>query len=129
MTARSSRHKAASLLELPLEILTHVCQQLDVRSLARVDMTCTHFRHGDGRLEMLDLLTKWPVAMAVREHAFPGGDLSPIRRPRGYSESWAAYLTRCARQRRCLEAAPVVAGDEHSLFVECGRPADRERRG
>jgi hypothetical protein len=50
-------------------------------------------------------------------------------RPIG-SESWVAYLARCARQRRCPEAPPFAAGSQHSLFrdevgrlLACGRGA------
>jgi alpha-tubulin suppressor-like RCC1 family protein len=39
-------------------------------------------------------------------------------RPIGCTESWVAYLARCARQRRCREAPPVVAGQQHNLFAD-----------
>jgi len=42
----------AALLDLPLEVLTDVCEQLDLHDLVRVAKTCKHFRNGDGGLEM-----------------------------------------------------------------------------
>jgi hypothetical protein len=106
------------VLDLPLEILTSVCQQLDLHDLVRVAETCKRLRHGDGGMETLRLPTKSPVVAVLREHAFPR--LQSIRRTRsiGCSESWVTYLARCARQRRCREASPIAAGDEHSLFVD-----------
>jgi hypothetical protein len=108
---------AALLLDLPLELLTGVCQQLDLHDLVRIAATCKRFRHGDGGSETLDLPTKSPVVMALRNLAFPRPELIPNARPRGCSESWVAYVTRCVRQRRCREAPPIAAGEEHSLFV------------
>lgn len=107
-----------SLLDLPLEALTGVCQQLDLRALLRAAQTCKRVRHGDGGLETLELPTKSPVVTALREHAFPGGSLIPSTRPIGRPESWVAYLARCARQRCCLEAPPIAAGVLHSLFLD-----------
>jgi alpha-tubulin suppressor-like RCC1 family protein len=58
------------------------------------------------------------VITALRKHAFPGGVGIPSTRPVGCSESWVAYLARCARQRRCREAPPIGAGGNHSLFMD-----------
>jgi hypothetical protein len=70
------------------------------------------------------------VVTALREHAFPRSKLVPNARPVGCPESWVAYLARCARQRRCLEAPPIAGGKEHTLFVDaagrllsCGKGA------
>jgi hypothetical protein len=119
-----------SLLDLPLEILTAVCLQLDLHVLVRVAATCKRFRHGDGGLETLELPTKSSVITALMEQAFDRPELVPSTRPVECSESWVAYLARCARQRRCREAPPIAAGDEHSLFLDatgrllaCGKGA------
>jgi alpha-tubulin suppressor-like RCC1 family protein len=106
----------AALLDLPLEVLTCVCQPLDVRDLVRVAESCKRFRHGDRGLETVELPTKSPVVTALRELAFPRGEPVPRSRPSG-SESWVAYLARCVRQRRCREAPPLAAGSERSQFV------------
>jgi alpha-tubulin suppressor-like RCC1 family protein len=110
--------KEVDLLDLPLEVLTDVCQQLDLRTLVRIAQTCKRFRHGDGGLEPVELPTKSPVVMALREHAFPGGRLAPSTRPVSSSESWVAYLARCARMRRYREATVIAMGHGHSLFVD-----------
>jgi hypothetical protein len=122
--------EASSLLDLPLEVLTSVCLQLDLRALVRVAETCKRFRHGEGALETADLPTKSPVVTALRELALPGGELVPTTLPIGCSESWVAYLARCVRQRRCREAPPIAADYVHSLFLdvagqmlECGERA------
>jgi hypothetical protein len=47
-----------ALLDLPLEVLTDVCLQLDPRALVRVAGTCKRFRHGDGEPETAELPTK-----------------------------------------------------------------------
>jgi alpha-tubulin suppressor-like RCC1 family protein len=52
------------------------------------------------------------------KHAFSGGEMIPNARPTGCSESWVAYLARCARQRRCREAAPIAPGWHHGLFAD-----------
>jgi hypothetical protein len=106
------------LLDLPLEVLADVCLRLGLRDILCVADTSDCLRHGDGRLETAELPTKSPVVTALREHAFPGGALIPSTRPIGCSESWVSYLGRCARQRRCREAPPVVAGVEDSLFLD-----------
>jgi hypothetical protein len=121
-----SSAEMVALLDLPLEMLTAVCQQLDLRDLVRVAETCKRLRHGDGGLETVELPTKSPVVMALREHAFPGGVGMPSSRLTGCSESWVAYLARFARQRRFRDAPPIAAGDHHSLFADgrllvCGR--------
>src|SRR6056297_1347331 len=64
----------SSLLQLPLEILTEVCMQLDQHDLVRVAAACKRFRHGDSGLAPLELPTKSPVITALRKHAFPGGE-------------------------------------------------------
>jgi hypothetical protein len=106
------------LLDLPLEVLTAVCQQLDLRDLVRVAETCKRFLHGDGWQETVELPTKSPVVTALREFAFPAGYLVPSTCPVGSSESWVAYLARCVRQRRCREAPPIAAGYQQSLFAD-----------
>jgi alpha-tubulin suppressor-like RCC1 family protein len=109
---------AAALLDLPLEILTNVCQQLDLQDLVRVAATCKRFRHGDCGLETEELPTKSPVVTALREHAFAHPELIPSTRLIGCAESWVAYLARCARQRRCRQAPPIKGGESFSLFVD-----------
>jgi hypothetical protein len=98
--------------------LTGICQQLDLRDLVRVATTCERLRHGDGGLDTTELPTKSPVVAALREHACPAGVGIPSTRPIGCSDSWVAYLARCARQRRCREAPLIVAGVFHSLFLD-----------
>jgi alpha-tubulin suppressor-like RCC1 family protein len=111
-------------------VLTDVCLQLDVHELVRVAESCKRFRHGDGGLETVELPTKLPVVAALCKHAFPGGEQTPSTRLTGCSESWVAYLARSARQRRCLEAPTISAGEEHSVFLDaagrvlaCGKGA------
>jgi hypothetical protein len=87
----------AALLDLPLEVLAHVCQQLDLLSLVRIAGLCKHFRHGDGEPETEELPSKSPVVVALRSHAFARLELVPGARPEGCTESWVAYLARCAR--------------------------------
>jgi hypothetical protein len=58
-----------ALLDLPLELLTGVCQQLGFRDLLRVSETCKRFRHCEGGLETVELPTKSPVVTALRRHA------------------------------------------------------------
>jgi hypothetical protein len=105
---------AAALLDLPLEVLTGVCEQLDLFQLIRVAATCKRFRHGDSGLETVDLPTKSAVVLALREQAFFGGVGIPNTRLIDCSESWVAYLARCAQQRRWREAPPL----KHNLFVD-----------
>jgi hypothetical protein len=107
-----------SVMDLPLELFTAVCQQLDIRDLVRLAATCKRFRHGEGGLETVELPTKSPVDTALRELAFPGGELVPSMRPTGCAESWVASLARCVRQRRCREAPPIAAGKWHSLLLD-----------
>jgi hypothetical protein len=99
----------ATLLDLPLEILTGLCQQLGPQVFICVAETCKRLRHGDGGPETVELPTKSPVVTALRKHAFPREDLILNMRPAGCSESWVAYLARCVRQRRCREAPPIAA--------------------
>jgi hypothetical protein len=119
-----------ALLDLPLEVLTGVCLQLDLRDLVRVAETCKRFRHGEGGLETAELPTKSPVVTALLELAFPRRELSPSTRPMGCFESWVTYLARCVRQRRCREAPPIAANVGQTLFVDaaaqllrCGKNA------
>jgi hypothetical protein len=58
------------------------------------------------------------VVTALRKHAFRGRDIIPSTRPAVCLESWVAYVAWCARQRRCSEAPPIGAGEQHSLFVD-----------
>jgi alpha-tubulin suppressor-like RCC1 family protein len=113
-----SSPSAAALLDLPLEVLTGVCGHLDFRDLIRVAETCKRFRHGDGGLEPVELPTKSPVVTALRERAFPGGVGVPSTRPIGCSESWVAYLARCARQRRCRDAPLIAVGGACIFFLD-----------
>jgi hypothetical protein len=108
----------AALLDLPFEILTSVGQHLDPRDLVCVAAACKRLRHGDSGPEKVELPTKSPVIAALLQHAFPGGETIPSTRPAGCSESWVMYLARCARQRRCREAPPIAAGQQHSFFVD-----------
>jgi hypothetical protein len=106
------------LVDLPLEVLTHVCRHLGLHDLVQSSRCCKRFRHGG--LNAVELPTEPPVVTALRELAFPRPELVPIMRPTGCSESWVAYLARCVRQRRCREAPPIAAGEEHSLCVRAG---------
>jgi hypothetical protein len=108
----------AAVLDLPLELLTGVCKHLDLRDLVRVAATCKRFRHGDGGLETLELPTKSPVITALRGHAFSRVELIPSTRPSGCSESWVAYLARCARQRLCRETPFWEVYPSCSLLVD-----------
>jgi hypothetical protein len=120
------------LQDLPLKVLTHVCQQLGLVDLVRVARSCKGVRHGvrHGRLATVELPTKSPVVSVLQQHAFPHLELVPLTRPMGCSESWVAYLARCSRQRRCREAPPIAAGGDHNLFLDaaggvlaCGKGA------
>jgi hypothetical protein len=62
--------------------------------------------------------TKSPVVTALRELPFPRGELIPSTRPSGCSDSWIAYLARCARQRRRRDSPTIAAGGVHNLFVD-----------
>jgi alpha-tubulin suppressor-like RCC1 family protein len=104
----------AALLDLPLEVLTCVCQQLAVRDLVRVAETCKLLRHGDGGPKTAELPTKSPVVTALLERAFPNGQPVLSTRPAGCSESWVAGLACCARQHRCR----MAAGLSHSLLLD-----------
>jgi alpha-tubulin suppressor-like RCC1 family protein len=108
----------ANLLDLPSEMLTVVCLQLDLLDLFRVAGTCRRFRFVEGALQTAELPTNSPVITALRELADAGGVQIPSARPTGCSESWVAYLCRCVRQHRCREAPPFAAGDQHSLFLD-----------
>jgi hypothetical protein len=95
-----------------------VCQQLDLPGLITVGKTCKRFRRGDGGLETVELPTGTPVVTALRDRAFPGGELAPSTRPSGCTESWVEYLTFFARQRRGWKAPLIAAGNDVSLFVD-----------
>jgi hypothetical protein len=105
-------------MDLPLEVLAMLCQQLDLCDLVRVAGTCKRLRHGDGGLETVELPTKSPEVTALRELAFPGGELVPSTRPTGCAEPRVTYLARDVRQRRCREAPPIAASFSHNLFVD-----------
>jgi hypothetical protein len=107
---------APLLQDLPLEVLTHVCKHLGLVDLVRVSQSCKRFRHGGLKTE--ELPTESPVVAVLREHAFPRLELIPSMRSTGCSESWVAYLARCARQRRCRDVPPFAVGHKHSLFVD-----------
>jgi hypothetical protein len=106
------------LVDLPLEMLTAVCLQLDLLALVRLAETCRRFRHGDGGQETVRPPTKSPVFAALSELAsqLP----NPRARPTGCSESWITYPARCVRQRRCRESPPIAIGADgrRSLFVD-----------
>jgi alpha-tubulin suppressor-like RCC1 family protein len=107
---------AATLHQLPLELLTQLCQHLDLTDLVRASATCKRFRHGG--LETVELPTESPVVTVLSKCAFPRPELIPSMRPAGCSESWVAYFARTVRQRRCLEAPPIADGYQHSLFLD-----------
>jgi alpha-tubulin suppressor-like RCC1 family protein len=116
------------LQDLPLEVLTHIFQHLDLADFVRVSQSCERFRHGGP--ETVELPTESPFVAVLRRHAFPRLKLVPRTRPMGCSESWVTYLARCARQHRCREAPPIAAGNHHSLFLDaagrvlaCGKGA------
>jgi hypothetical protein len=113
----SRTSNSAALLDLPLDVLTAVCLQLDLRDLIRFAVACKRLRHGDGGQEPVQLPTKSPVVMALLEQAFRRPELVPSTRPVGCCESWVAHPARCVRQHWCQEALPVAAGWGHSLFV------------
>jgi alpha-tubulin suppressor-like RCC1 family protein len=106
----------AMMRDLPLEMLTHLCQHLSLVDLVRVAATCKRFRHGG--LPTVRLPTESPVITVLQRHAFVRPEPIPSTRPIGRSESWVAYLARCARQRRCREDPPMVAEQQRSLFVD-----------
>jgi hypothetical protein len=106
-----------TLLDLPLELLTGVCRHLNADDLLRVAKTCKRLRHGESGMETVELPSKSPVVAALRERAFADGELTPATRPSGCVESWVAYLAGCVPERRCREAPPVGADDEHTVFV------------
>jgi hypothetical protein len=123
--------KPNALLDLPLEMLTAVCVQLDLLDLVRVAATCKRFRCGDGWLETVETPTKSPVVTALLRHAFPNGVGTTKVRRISRRESWIAYLARCARQRRCREVLPIASSDRHVLLVDAmARPrVDGGREG
>jgi hypothetical protein len=106
-----------ALLDLPVDELTAICLQLDLHGLARIAATCKRFRHGDGELETVELPTKSPVSMPLRMLAFPGGERVPDERPVDCSESWIAYMVRCARWRDLRREPTIAAGGQCTLFV------------
>jgi alpha-tubulin suppressor-like RCC1 family protein len=121
---------SAGLLRLPLEMLTAICLHLDLRDIARTAKTCKRFRSGESELDTVERPTKSPVIAALSELGFTRPEVVPSTRPDGCSESWVAYLGRCALQRGCREAPLIAAGWRHSLFVDgggrllaCGRGA------
>jgi hypothetical protein len=75
------------MLDLPLDLITATCLQLELHDLVRFAAACKRLRHGEGGLETLEMPTKSPVVTALREHAFPGGKFNPRTRPVGCSES------------------------------------------
>jgi hypothetical protein len=129
LTDPSLCNEADLLHLLSQDELTAVCLQLDLRSLVRIAETCKCFRYGDAGLETEELPTKSPVITALRERAFPGGEIASSMRPIGCSESWMAYLARRVRQRRCWEAPPIAAGRNSQRLCRCGRTAADIRWG
>jgi hypothetical protein len=93
--------KQITLMDLPLELVTAVCLKLDLRDLVRLAETCKRFRVGDDGMETVELPTKSPVVIALREHAFSRPELVPSTLPIGCAESWVAYLARRVRQHCC----------------------------
>jgi hypothetical protein len=75
------------LLDLPLEVLTSVCLQLDLLDPVRVTKACKRLRHGDDGLETVEMPTESPVVTALCELAFPRRGMIPTARPIGCSES------------------------------------------
>jgi hypothetical protein len=59
-----------ALLDLPLEVLTDVCQRLDLHDLVHLAETCKRFRHGDSGPATAELPTKSPVVSALRRHGW-----------------------------------------------------------
>jgi hypothetical protein len=133
-TCKRFRHGDGGLetveLDLPLEVMTCACEQLNLHDTIRVAETCTRSCLGDGDFEAVELPTKSPVVTALCEVGLPWRRGIPSTRPIGCSESWVAFLARKARQCRCREAHPIVAGFQCSLFVDaagrllaCGKGA------
>jgi hypothetical protein len=85
MRALSVKDDEMALHDLPLELLTAMCLHLDLRDLVRIAAVCRRFRHGDSGLETAELPTKSPVVTALREHAFPGCEVTSSTRPAGCS--------------------------------------------
>jgi hypothetical protein len=107
-SSRAARTCDADMDDLPLEVLTHVCQYLGLCELVRVSQSCKRFRHGGH--ETVELPTESPVVLALLELAFPRPKLVPRTRNVGCSESWVAKLARCAAgMRRPLRRAVVTA--------------------
>jgi alpha-tubulin suppressor-like RCC1 family protein len=104
------------LQDLLLEVLTHVCRQLELADLMRISQCCKRFRQGE--LETAELPAEAPVVAVLCELAFPHLDLAPRTCPVRNSESWVAYLARCVRQRRGREAPRMAAGKMYSLLVD-----------
>jgi hypothetical protein len=106
--------------QLPAELLPAVFQLLGERQLLRLANTCKKFRHGDGRVETVELPTASPVVAVLleRERACAGGLLIPHERPVGCSDSWVAYLVGYARRRRSRETPPMSTSGLHCLFVD-----------
>jgi hypothetical protein len=86
-----------SILSVPLEVLTQVCQLLSLRDLVSIAATCKRLRHGG--LETVELPTDSPVVTVLSTHAFSRPEMVPSMRPDGCADSWVSYLMRCARQR------------------------------
>jgi hypothetical protein len=105
-----------AMSELSLEVLTHLCQHLDLRDLVRVSASCKRFRHGG--LETVELPTESPVVTALLQHAFPRPELIPSMRPADCLDSWVAYLARNTRQRHCREDSLIAAGWTHNRLVD-----------
>lgn len=116
--------KQVFLLDLPLEVLTNVCQHPDLCDLIRVGETCKHFGYGGQELVKppgeppVEPLSESPLVTVLRERAFPGGQPVSFMRPSDCSESWVAYLARRVRQRRCWDAPTIAAAGRRSILVD-----------
>jgi hypothetical protein len=106
-----------ALQDLPLEVLTKVCQHLGLGDLVRVAQSSKRFGHV-GLRSVKRVPAEWPAVAVLLGRAFSRPELIPRTRPFGCSESWVAYLARCVRQRRCREAPSIAAAELHSLFLD-----------
>jgi hypothetical protein len=107
------------LLDLPLELLTTVCQLLDLHDLMRIGSTCKRLRHGDDALETAELPNKSPVVTVLQDHAFSRPEMVPSTRPIGCSKSslryYAFYRPELIPTTRPIDYSESTLG-RHSVF-------------